>query len=95
VVIIVSYATHILLSSGVLTNASITQVVRLSGKESKVIEVFQLLSVVKSQTQNAVSLKIHLDFLDSHHLTHSQLPHFSPQVTSLISSFSTKYFKLE
>jgi hypothetical protein len=94
-VIIVSYATHILLSSEVLTSASITQVVRLSGRASKVIVVFHELSVVKSQTQKAVSLKFHLDFLLSHHFTHSPLHHFSHELTSFTSNLSTKYFKLE
>jgi hypothetical protein len=84
------------LSSGVLTKASITQVVRLSGNLSKVILAFPFLSVVKSLTNIAVSLKFPLAFFESHHFTpFSQLHHFSQELVSLTSSFSTKYFKEE
>jgi hypothetical protein len=95
VVITVSYAIPTLLSSGVVTRASKTQVVRLSGMTGIEIFVFHFSSVVKSESQNAVSLKFHLNFFVSHHFTHSQAHHFSPPVTSFTSNFSTKYFRFE
>jgi hypothetical protein len=76
----------------VLTSVSITQVVRLSGNCILSTIAIQLELVVKSACQNAVSLKFHLFFFESHHFTTSQAPHFSQLEESFTSSFSTKFF---
>jgi len=55
----------------------------------------QFLSVEILACQKAVSLKVHLFFLESHHLTLSQAHHFSQFVEFLTSNFSIKFLSEE
>jgi len=53
------------------------------------------LSVEIFAFQKAVSLNFPLFFLESHHLTLSQAPHFSQFVVFLTSNFSIKFLSEE
>jgi hypothetical protein len=82
-------------SSAVFAKTSITQVVRLSGSLELFIFAIQFLSVCIDACQKAVSLKVHLFFLESHHFVDSQAHHFSQLVVPFTSNFSIKFFKEE
>ncbi|MFZ5341720.1 MAG: hypothetical protein ACOZBL_04145 [Patescibacteria group bacterium] len=80
------------MSDGVLITASMSQVVRLSGRLSVLIVAFQFWSVVKFASQYAVSLNVHLFFFEFHHFRLSQSHHFSQCVMSFTSSLSIRSF---
>jgi hypothetical protein len=80
-----------LVSGLVFANISIFQVVRLSGRASVTTCIIPFLSLIRFAVQKAVSLKIHLFFLEFHHLVNSPSHHFDPSVGSLISNFSMRF----